>query len=86
MFVGAGIPGMLPWHPQILEDQLTLSKQGGHIMPTTLLLGTHRFSDLPTALPELLQYTYMHHVYAVNLIYSEKATKFWKSSPSFNPM
>ena len=24
-----GVPGVLPWHPQILEDQLTLSQQRG---------------------------------------------------------
>ena len=28
-----GVPGM-PWHPQILADQLTLSQSGGQIMPT----------------------------------------------------
>ena len=28
-----GVPGM-PWHPQILADQLTLSQPGGQIMPT----------------------------------------------------
>ena len=33
-----------------LADQLTLSQLGGQIMPTILLLGTARFSDLPTAL------------------------------------
>ena len=28
-----GVPGV-PWHPQILAGQLTLSQPGGHIMPT----------------------------------------------------
>jgi hypothetical protein len=27
----------VPWHPQILADQLTLSQPGGLIMPTTVL-------------------------------------------------
>ena len=59
MSVGAGVPGMLPWHPQFLADQLTLHiSTRGHIMPTTLLLGIHR----PSYGPELLQY--VHHVYA----------------------
>ena len=32
-----GVPGV-PWHPQILADQLTLSQPGeGQIMPTTFL-------------------------------------------------
>ena len=26
--------GYLPWHPQIVADQLTLSQSGGQIMPT----------------------------------------------------
>ena len=45
--VGAG--GNCP-HPQFLADQLTLSKSGGQIMPTTLLSAPPGFSDLPTAL------------------------------------
>ena len=28
-----GVPGV-PWHPQILADQLTLSQPGGQILPT----------------------------------------------------
>jgi hypothetical protein len=31
----------VPWHPQILADQLTLSQPGGQIMPTTFLLSGH---------------------------------------------
>ena len=43
--VGGGL-----WHPQILEDQLTLSQPGGdRLSPAS----TPEFSDLPTA----LQYT-----------------------------
>ena len=45
-----GVPG-LPWHPQILADQLTLSQPGegtdyAHVITT----GTPGFSDLLTAL------------------------------------
>ena len=44
-----GVPGV-PWHTQILADQLTLFQPGGtdyaHLIPT----GTPGFSDLPTAL------------------------------------
>ena len=32
--------GLTAWHPRILADQLSLSKPGGQIMPTILLLGT----------------------------------------------
>ena len=55
--MGFGIPGVsslgvpgVPWHPQILADQLTLSQPGGtdyaHLIPT----GTPGFLDLPTTL------------------------------------
>ena len=40
----------LPWHPQILEDQLTLSQPGGADYAHHATTGTPRFSDLPTAL------------------------------------
>ena len=31
----AGVSSLgVPWHPQILADQLTLSQRGGQIMPT----------------------------------------------------
>ena len=39
--------GLRAWHPWVLGDHLTLFKPGGHIIPTTLLLGTHG-SKIPT--------------------------------------
>ena len=44
-----GVPG-LPWHPQILADQLTLSQPGGADYVHYINTGTPRFSDFPTAL------------------------------------
>ena len=44
------VPGV-PWHPQILADQLTLSQLGGTDYTHHITIGTLRFSDLPTALP-----------------------------------
>ena len=46
-----GVPGV-PWHPQILADQFTLTQPrgaGGQICPPNNT-GTPGFSDLPTAL------------------------------------
>ena len=40
---------LLPWHPQILADQLTLSQPGGPILPPHHYY-TPGFLDLPTAL------------------------------------
>ena len=41
----------MPWHSQILADQLILSQPGGQIMPTYIITtGTPGFSDLLTAL------------------------------------
>ena len=51
---GLGVPGV-PWHTQILADQLTQFQPGGtdyaHLIPT----GTPGISDLPTALHFLQQ-------------------------------
>ena len=44
-----GLPGV-PWHPQILADQLTLSQPGGPDYDHHITTGTPGFSDLPTAL------------------------------------
>ena len=44
-----GVPGM-PWHPQILSNQLTLSKPGGTDYAHLITTGTPGFLDLPTAL------------------------------------
>ena len=41
-------PG-LPWHPQILVDQLTFSQLGGADYAHHITTGTPRFSDLPIA-------------------------------------
>ena len=45
-----GVPGVLPWHPQILADQLTLSQPGGADYAHHISTGTPEFSDLPTTL------------------------------------
>ena len=44
-----GVPGV-PWHTQILADQLTLFQPGGTYYAHLITTGTPRFSDLPTAL------------------------------------
>ena len=43
------MPGV-PWHTQILADQLTLFQPGGTDYAHLINTGTPRFSDLPTAL------------------------------------
>ena len=48
-----GLPGV-PWHTQILADQLTLFQQGGTDYAHLITTGTPGFSDLPTALLLLL--------------------------------
>ena len=45
-----GVPGV-PWHTQILADQLTLFQPGGTIYAHLITTGTPGFSDPPTALP-----------------------------------
>ena len=51
------MPGV-PWHTQILADQLTLFQPGGTNYAHLITTGTLRFSDLPTALvyTSLLRY------------------------------
>ena len=44
-----GVPGV-PWHTQILVDQLTLFQPGGTDYAHLITTGTPGFSDLPTAL------------------------------------
>ena len=44
-----GVPGV-PWHTQILADQLTLFQPGGRDYVHLITTGTPGFSDLPTAL------------------------------------
>ena len=44
-----GVLGV-PWHPQILADQLTLSQPGGADYAHHITTGTPGFSDFPTAL------------------------------------
>ena len=39
----------VPWHPQILADQLTLSQPGWIDYAHLITTGTPRFSDLPMA-------------------------------------
>ena len=43
------MPGV-PWHTQILADQLTLFQPGGQDYAHLITTGTPGFSDLPTAL------------------------------------
>ena len=40
----------VPWHPQILADQLTLSQPGGADYAHHITTGTPGFSDFPTTL------------------------------------
>ena len=44
-----GVPGV-PWHTQILADQLTLFQPGGTDYAHLITTSTPGFSDLPTAL------------------------------------
>ena len=44
-----GVPGV-PWHTQILADQLTLFRPGGTDYAHLITTGTPGFSDHPTAL------------------------------------
>ena len=44
-----GVPG-LPWHTQILADQLILFQPGGTDYAHLITAGTPGFSDLPMAL------------------------------------
>ena len=44
-----GVPGV-PWHTQILADQLTLFQPGGTDYAHLITTGTPGFLDLPTAL------------------------------------
>jgi hypothetical protein len=44
-----GVPGV-PWHTQILADQLTLFQPGGTDYAHLIATGTPGFSDLPTSL------------------------------------
>ena len=44
-----GVPGV-PWHTQILADQLTLFQPGGTNYVHLITNGTPGFSDLPTVL------------------------------------
>jgi hypothetical protein len=46
---GWGVPGV-PWHPQILADQLTLFQPGGSDYARRINTGTPGFSDFSTAL------------------------------------
>ena len=46
---GLGVPGV-PWHTQILADQLTLFQPRGTDYAHLITTGTPGFSDLPTAL------------------------------------
>ena len=49
-----GVPGV-PWHTQILADQLTLFQPGGTDYAHLITTGTPGFSDLPTALERVIK-------------------------------
>ena len=54
-----GVPGV-PWHTQILADQLTLFQPGGTDYAHLITTGTPGFSDLPAALQiPLVQILYL---------------------------
>ena len=54
VYIEAGVSSLgvpwVPWHPQILADQLTLSQPGGGRLCPPNNTGIPGFSDLPTAL------------------------------------
>ena len=51
IFNGPGLSSLgVPWHTQILADQLTLFQPGGINYAHLITTGTPGFSDLPTAL------------------------------------
>jgi len=43
----------VPWHPQILADQLTLSQPGWIDYAHLITTGTPGFSDLPTSIVKM---------------------------------
>ena len=45
-----GVPAGVPWHTQILADQLTLFRPGGTDYAHLITTGTPGFSDHPTTL------------------------------------
>ena len=49
-----GLLGM-PWHPQIMADQLTITQPGGEDYAHHIATATPGFSDLPTALTSTLE-------------------------------
>ena len=59
-----GVPGV-PWHTQILADQLTLFKPGGTDYAHLITTGTPGFLDLPTALL-WVQFLQLTHISSLN--------------------
>ena len=47
-----GVPGV-PWHTQILADQLTIFQPGGTDYAQLITTGTPGFSEFPTALDSI---------------------------------
>ena len=64
------MPGV-PWHTQILADQLTLFQPGGTDYAHLITTGTPGFSDLPTALliPKIAPMAKLHSLLAFALIF-----------------
>ena len=76
--VGAGVP-TVPWNPQILADQLTLSQPEGRFCPTHYCLAP-RFSDLPTALL-LAPFRYTRHMKCIYEVLWGLHTNFYRYNP-----
>ena len=62
-----GVPGV-PWHTQILADQLTLFQPGGTDYAHLITTGTPGFSDLPTALVSDEFYPKHHNLQRQNFV------------------
>ena len=65
------VPGV-PWHPQILANQLTNSQLGGQIMPITF--GPSGFSDFPTVLCRI---NGLDAVFSVSQLHHAKCCDAW---------
>ena len=73
--LGMGVPG-LPWHPQILSGQLTLSQPGRtNCAPTLLRTDTPGFSNPLTALCTEEEQKFNGYVYGYVKILEEDSTR-----------
>ena len=65
------VPGV-PWHTQILADQLTLFQPGGTDYVHLITTGTPIFSDLPTALKYVLINDLLFLSWFMTMIYCQR--------------